>query len=374
MKSVGGKMVFTQDQVIFSSSQLINTYLDVYPPKTKEYLESLKKKYTSGQIIEKLTQIIPFNVLVIGDAIIDQYHYCLPLGKSSKEPVMVHRYTGEESFTGGSLMTANHIASICNRISLVTVLGKKRSMRPFIIKHLKKAVTPAFFYEKKMSTITKRRYVDAFTRQKLFQISYLLDVEIDKSLEKDIIKYLKTEIKKYDLVVVNDFGHGMMTEKIIKLVCRRAAFLALNVQANSANYGFNIITKYKRADFICIDEQEIRLATHEKYDDLKPLVRKVGRILKCPNIIVTKGPEGSINFSEGTGFSYTPSLTHNIVDRVGAGDALFAYTSICQFSKIDWELVSFIGNVAGALHIQTVGNKKPVELVDMVKFITRLLK
>lgn len=374
MKRIGGKLVYTSDQVVFSSSRLINTYLDVYPPKTKEYLESLKRKYTSEQIIEKLTQTNQLNVLVIGDAIIDQYHYCLPLGKSSKEPVMVHGYRGDESFAGGSLMTANHIASLCNRVSLATVLGKKRSMRPFIIKHLKKSVTPAFFYEKKMSTIVKRRYVDAFTRQKLFQISYLLDFEIDKNLELDIIKYLRTEIKKYDLVVVNDFGHGMITDKIIRLVCRNAAYLALNVQANSANYGFNIITKYKRADFICIDEQEIRLATHAKHSDLKSLVRKVGRILKCPNIIVTKGPEGSINYSEGAGFSQTPSLTQNIVDRVGAGDALFAYSSICQFSKMDIELVAFVGNVAGALHIQTVGNKKPVELVDMEKFITRLLK
>lgn len=375
MKSVGGKLVYTSDQIIFSSSSLINTYLDVYPPKTKEYLESLKKKYTSEQIIEKLTQTNQLNVLVIGDAIIDQYYYCLPLGKSSKEPVMVHRYTGEESFAGGSLMTANHVAAISDQVRLVTVLGRRRSFRSFIGKHLKKTVSPQFFYDKKMMTTpVKRRYVDAFTKQKLFQISYLSEGDIDKSSEKEIVKFLRHEIKNFDLIVVNDFGHGMMTERLIRTVCKKAPFLALNVQANSANYGFNIITKYKRADFICIDEQEIRLATHAKHVDLKLLVRKVGRILKCPNIIVTKGPEGSINYSEGTGFSYTPSLTDRIVDRIGAGDALFAYTSVCQFSKMDWELVAFIGNVAGALHIQTVGNKKPVELVDMEKFITRLLK
>lgn len=146
------------------------------------------------------------------------------------------------------------------------------------------------------------------------------------------------------------------------------------MQANSANYGFNVITKYPKADFICIDSQEIRLATHDKYNELPLLIKKIYEKMKCNDLIVTKGFEGSIYFSKNGGFYETPSLTEKVVDRVGAGDALFAFTAPCCYSGMERDLVAFIGNVAGALQVQTVGNREPVEFVDMASFITRLLK
>ena len=140
------------------------------------------------------------------------------------------------------------------------------------------------------------------------------------------MKYLKDHIKKFDLVVVNDFGHGLMTKKIIRFVCGKANYLALNVQANSANYGYNVITKYPHADFVCIDEQEIRLATHDKTGDVQNLIKKIYRKLRCKQIMVTRGNEGTVSYGS-QGFLQTPSLTDKVVDRVGAGDALFAITS-----------------------------------------------
>jgi len=173
---------------------------------------------------------------------------------------------------------------------------------------------------------------------------------------------------------VNDFGHGMLTQKLIKLICSKANFLAINVQANSSNYGFNTITKYPKADFVCIDEQEIRLALHDKYNSLQPLIHTVYKKMKCKMIIVTRGSEGTISYSKNHGFIESPALTQKVVDRVGAGDSLFAITAPCVYSGMNDDLTSFIGNVAGALQVQTIGNKKSIELIHLTKFITRLLK
>lgn len=374
VRTVGGKLIFSDDDIIFSSSKIISDYLEVYPAKTKKYLDILKNKYTAEKIVDKLSALSSLRILLIGDAIIDQYHYCLPMGKSSKEPVMVHQYIEDESFTGGTLATANHISTLTKNIRLITLLGKKESYEKFISNHLKPQIKPKFFYREDGNTIIKRRYLDFYTSQKLFQVSFLKDELIPENLESQIIKFINNEIKKYELVIVNDYGHGLLTDKIIKLICQRANYLALNVQANSANYGFNVITKYPRANFICIDSQEIRLATHDKYNKLPLLIKKIYNKMKCQDLIVTKGYEGSISFSKNEGFHETPSLTDKVVDRVGAGDALFAFTAPCMYLGFDRDLVSFIGNVAGALQVQTVGNREPVDFVDMARFITRLLK
>lgn len=374
VQKAGGKLIFTDDDVVFSSSKLINDHLAVYPPRTKKYLDLLKTRYTSEYLLEKLSNLSKIKVLLIGDAIIDQYHYCLPMGKSSKEPVMVHQYISEESFLGGTLATANHLSALCDAITMITVLGRKNSFKKFIKQNLKPNIKPVFFYQTNHHTIIKRRYVDGSMKQKLFQISYLKNEDITPSIEKQILKFLKKEIKNYDLVVVNDFGHGLLTNKMIRFISEKSNYLALNVQANSANYGFNVITKYPRADFVCIDEQEIRLATHDRYSDIEDLIKMIYVKMRAREMIVTRGASGSLGYSRKDGFYETPALTDKVVDRVGAGDALFALSSPCMYAGMEKDLASFVGNVAGALQVQTVGNKKPVELDDLHRFINRLLK
>jgi len=373
VKALGGILKFTDD-IIFSSSHLINEHLDVYSPITKKYLNEFKQNHEADAVIETLTTLRSKKILVIGDSIIDEYDYCETMGKSSKEPIVVHRYISKEQFAGGTLATANHLASLSSQVTLISLLGKKRSFRGFIDRRLKPEISAKFFLQPGESTIVKRRFVDMATRQKLFQISFIKDKTLDQKIETQVVKFLKKELGNFDIVIVNDFGHGFLTEKIVRLLSHRAKFLALNVQANSANYGFNVITKYPRADYICIDEHELRLATHDKYGNLDSLIKKIARKMKCRLLLVTRGSNGSISYSSNNSFISTPTFTDHVVDRVGAGDAFFAITAPCVYAGMDEHEVGFVGNVAGALKVQTVGNKFPLEFKDMTKFITRLLK
>lgn len=372
VRAHGGTVVYTND-ITFSSSSLINTYLDVYPPRTKAFLQSFQKKYTDSTIVEKLQKLASLKVFVIGDAIIDQYVYSDPMGKSTKEPITVHKYLSEESFAGGALATANHLAALCDRVTLVTLLGAKRPFDTFIRAHMRPQVKLKLFSQDGSETIVKRRYIDQLTKQKLFQITYIKDSEALGRVEESIVKYLKAEIPKYDCVVINDFGHGILSKRVIRAIYSKAKYISLNVQANSANFGFNIITKYPRANFVCIDDLELRLATHNRYGDIQSLAKRIYNKLRVDSMVITRGPYGASSYSTKTGFITIPALTQTIVDRVGAGDALFAITAPCVYGGFPLELANFIGNVAGALKIATVGNKYPIDFEEMTQFITRLL-
>lgn len=373
LASFGGKIVYN-DEAAFSSTRLINAYLDIYPPETKAFIGDFRKRYSSEEIVERLESLRPVKVMIIGDAIIDQYVYSSPMGKSTKEPIVVHKYLREESYAGGSLATANNVAALCDRVTLVTALGRRKSFTSFIKRHMRPSVKLALFYQQQRKTIVKRRYIDYDTKQKLFQVSYIQDdLKVD-AIEASVVSYLKRELPKYDLVIVNDFGHGFLTKKMIRTIYAKAAYIALNVQANSANYGFNIITKYPRANFVCIDEQEIRLAMHDRYAPLPTLIKRIYTKMKCQQMIITRGKHGSNSYSSATGLMRVPALTEKVIDRVGAGDALFAMTSPCVYKGMDLELVTFIGNVAGSIQVATIGNKVPIARDEMMSFIIRLLK
>lgn len=373
IKAVGGRLFFTDD-ITFSSSKLINDYLDAYPPRTVKYLKAMNKRYPIDYIIEAIGALKKLKVLVIGDTIIDEYHYCVPMGKSSKEHLVANRYDSQEMFAGGSLATANNTASVCGQVDLVTVLGAKKSYQSFIERHLCSNVKAAFFYRPNTETIIKRRYVSKTQNRKLFEICFIEDTDIARREEEQILEHLKKVIKNYDLVIVSDYGHGLLTKRIRDFICSKAKYLALNVQTNSANIGFNLVTKYHRANCVCVDELELRYATHDRVSDLRNHAKKVYNQMGCEHIIATRGSSGSLCYSKEHGFHETPAFASRVIDAIGAGDAFFAYIAPCFVAKLPQEVVSFIGNAVGSLAVQIVCNREPVKSVDLIKFITRLLK
>jgi sugar/nucleoside kinase (ribokinase family) len=176
------------------------------------------------------------------------------------------------------------------------------------------------------------------------------------------------------MVLAADFGHGLITPRIVKILSQKANFLSVNVQTNSANLGFNLITKFQRADYICIDEPEIRLACHDKFSDLEKLIVQISKKLSCEKIIITRGHKGSLAYSRKEGFKEIPVFSKEIVDRIGAGDAFFSITSPIVFKNSPIQIVGFIGNAVGAMKVLIVGNRSSVEPVPLFKYITTLLK
>lgn len=373
VRSVGGDIYFT-DEITFSSSHLINNYFGTHSETTRTYLEKLREKYSLDDIKNKFKEVKNLRALVIGEAVIDEYHFCRPLGKSGKENLVVMKYTKEESYAGGSLALVNHLASFCSDVHLVTCLGSKDSKTDFIARSLKSNIGTKFFYRDDTQSIVKRRFVDEAFLNKLFEIYYFDDAALPPDLSKQISGYLKTIIADYDVVIVLDYAHGFLNQELINLICAEAKFLAVNTQTNSANFGFNLITKYPRADYICIDEPELRLATHEKYAPVEDLTKEIVAKLNAKKVVITRGHNGSMSYCARDGFSYAPVLSSKVVDRVGAGDAFLAVTAPCVAAGFPMDLVPFIGNLVGALKVQIVGNKSFVDSDTLLKSITSILK
>lgn len=371
IKSIGGRMHFT-DEIAFSSTRLLNTSFSVYPEEAQGFLEQFQRNYSAEDIIKRLKNLRGMKVLVVGDAIIDQYHYCSSLGKSPKENIITTKYSEEETFAGGALAAANHVAGFCGSVHLVTCLGREDSYEEFIKSHLKPNITTRFFYRDGPTTL-KRRFVETAFLSKIFEICYLDDSELAGPLSEEVYDYLANTTSDYDLVLVPDFGHGLIGERLAELLCDKARFLAVNAQTNSANAGFNLITKYSRADYICLDETEIRLACHDKSSKVEDLIVRIAKELKCNRITVTRGHHGSITYSSEDGFFETPALSQEVVDRVGAGDAYLSITSPCVADGNPMEVVGFIGNAVGALKVRIVCNRGSVEPVPLYKFIRALL-
>ena len=96
--------------------------------------------------------------------------------------------------------------------------------------------------------------------------------------------------------------------------------------------------------------------------------------LKCRNFVVTRGRKGCLVRGKNGSYIACPSLTMNVVDRVGSGDAFFSIASMASFLGADDELIGFLGNMIGAMAVEIIGNEKAIDKLSLKKYITSLMK
>jgi rfaE bifunctional protein kinase chain/domain/rfaE bifunctional protein nucleotidyltransferase chain/domain len=371
VKKIGGEIRFT-DEITFSSSSIINERFNILSKDAKEYLKTLKRDYTSSDIVRILKSLNNMNVLIIGDVILDEYVFCKAVGKPEKAAVVSTKFLYNEVYAGGCLAVANHVAGFVKNVQLVSCLGNDNK-EEYIKKHLRDNIRSKFFYRKYAPTIVKTRYLEKFERSKLFEVSQINDEFIDQKVEESVISYLNNNIPKYDMVLVADFGHGLITPKIQETISKKSKFTAVNAQTNSINFGFNMITKYSNVDYISIDERELRLPYRAKFGEIEPLIRRVAKDTQCKRINITLGGSGSIYYQDGKTY-YVPIFSDRVVDSVGAGDAVLAITSLLAKKKAPPKVIPFVGNVVGGLKVKTMGNKEPINPSDLFTFINYVMK
>lgn len=371
---LGQMRIHETDGFSLSSSEIMKNFLNIYPDEVKGFLKHFGKKYSLREITQRINELQKLKILLIGDGIIDEYHYCESLGRSAKAPLVVNRYIEHETFAGGAFAIANHIAGICSGVHLVSLLSSTSSREDFIRKCMKPNVSMNFFNREDGPTIVKKRYINRYSNQKMFEVNYLNDNYINENLEDEVIKYLKSVVSDYDLVLISDFGHGFITKKIIDVIQKNGVKFAVNTQTNAANAGYNMITKYRRPEYVCLDESELRWAAQERFADIEFVAKKIIKEIRGKSLIVTLGKYGSLGVNDSNQVNRTPVFSSRVVDTVGAGDAFFAFTAPCICYNMPLDLASFIGNAVGALAVQIVCNKKSVEKYELFEFINALLK
>jgi rfaE bifunctional protein nucleotidyltransferase chain/domain len=373
IRAIGGEIAFTED-IVYSSSALINQYMSQYPEHVRDYLCEFGGKHAAEDVLAPLRAAENLKVLVIGETIIDEYAYCEAIGKSGKEPVLATRAINSERHGGGVLACANHAASFASRVDVLTMLGEGMDEEDFVRGSLRPNVTPHFLEKKNSPTIVKKRYVEQYLSQKMFEVYTMNDAALDDRADGELCDKLKGMLPDYDVVVVADYGHGMLTRNAIDVLCRHSKFLAVNTQSNAGNHGFNMISKYSRADYVCLAQREVALETRNLDLTADQMVRHIAGRLNCPRVMMTMGSKGTLFHTAPFGYHRAPALATKVVDRVGAGDAVLCVTALAVAAGAAPEMIPFIGNIVGAEAVTILGNQRSIERIPLYRHVECLLK
>jgi len=374
VKKSGGCIRYSKD-VTFSSSTLLNKYSDIYSSKQKNFMKSITKKLYEADMNNFIDNSFnDLKVLVIGETIIDEYVFCEALGKSGKEPMLVLRELEAEKYLGGASAIANHLSSFVKKVDLLSCLGHDKQYEEFTLKNLSSNIKTKFIYKEKSPTIIKKRFIDKNSKSKTLGVYSLNDDNLSKKQENSVISYLNKS-NKYDLIIVADYGHGFITEKIAKVISNKKIFLSLNAQINSSNSGFHSIKKYPNCNSIIINESELRHELRSREGNLNELMKILSVNLKADFVVVTRGTEGSTIYNKKKDlYTSCPAFASKVVDKVGSGDALLPIISISLAKKMDDDISLFLGSLAAAQSVETISNSKSVNKIEIVKTLQHAIK
>ena len=267
-------------------------------------------------------------VLFLGEEITDIYHYGQILARPLKEPILCMEAKHTERFSGGVTAAADIARSFCE----VEVRSN--------------------------ASVTKERFIEKSHVRKLFEV--YRDYKINETWDG-----ISDE---FDSIIVLDYGHGMFSEALVRAVeGLDIPFLAVNVQSNAGNYGFNLATKWSGVDYLCMDEMEARLATQNREGRIEESLEALSGI--SPRIVVTLGEKGAIGLDKEN-FTYSQAFTDKVVDTMGAGDAFFAVTALFA-DRMEMSGLLTLGNAAGALKAQIVGHREPVTKNALLAYLAR---
>lgn len=376
IKATGGTLVIAPPFQI-SAAHPISNPLSAYSPEVSTYLERFSSRHSAASVLGWLERARNLKVLVVGEAILDEYHYCETMGKSGKEPILATRFLHSERFAGGILAVANNVAAFSDQVTVLTILGSHGGVpdpeEAYIREALDPKVNPVFIYQEDAPTILKRRFVEHYPLQKLFEVYLLKHMDEAGPEALELCKRLEELVPQFDVVIVTDYGHGMLVPEAVDILCRKAKFLAVNTQANADNQGFNTVSKYPRADFVSLSERELRLEVRSKGRETISIIQDVAQRIGCQSMLITRGNHGNVVFDRTTGISTSPSLSNRILDRVGAGDTVLSAASLCVAQGAPADVVGFLSNVVGAYAVATVGHRHSLNLDRLNEHVTGIL-
>ena len=152
-------------------------------------------------------------ILVIGDLMIDHYLWGKCERISPEAPVQIVNIDKESSVLGGAGNVINNLRALGSRVDVLSVVGDD-----YVANELKalleniKVQSNMLIIEQNRKTSKKSRLIAS--QQQVLRYDNESIEDISSASEKEIINKLSANISNYDVVILSDYGKGVLTTKL----------------------------------------------------------------------------------------------------------------------------------------------------------------
>lgn len=307
-----------------------------------------------AKIEHTISKFSDVKILVIGDLILDEFIWGDSFRISPEAPVPVVLVERESLMPGGAANVASNISSIGAKAYLSGAIGKDEHGRQLEMILKRKGVDlEGVVSDPERPTTLKTRVVAR--HQQVVRIDREKNAPLSESMARELVDYIKEKIDEVDGIIIEDYGKGAVTPKILKeivpLARRRKKVIAVDPKEEHFSY-------YRGVTVITPNRKEAEAMGGIKATDdtsLDRLGRSLLERLKLQAALITLGEQGMKLFERGGRITHIPTVAQEVFDVSGAGDTVIATFTAALCAGAKMIEAAHISNFAGGIVVGKVG-------------------
>jgi D-beta-D-heptose 7-phosphate kinase/D-beta-D-heptose 1-phosphate adenosyltransferase len=307
------------------------------------------------------------SVMVVGDLILDEFIWGDVSRISPEAPVPVVWVKKESFMPGGASNVANNLSSLGAKVYSVGVVGDDRRGETLTGELERKGIDiSGVLVDGSRPTTLKTRVVAG--HQQIVRIDKEYTEALSDSMVRKMTDNIAGMIKKVDAVIIEDYGKGVITPKLLQKIVPMAKRLNKIISVDPKEEHFRY---YRGITVITPNNHEAARAVGFQIKDDASLKRAGAFLLSkvgCKIALVTLGENGMAVFRKGKPMEHIPTVAQEVFDVSGAGDTVIAAYTLALAAGGDPVESAHIANCAAGIVVGKIG----IAVVDPDELIIRI--
>ena len=286
-------------------------------------------------------------ILVIGDLMIDHYLWGKCERISPEAPVQIVNIDKENSVLGGAGNVINNLRALESNVDVLSVIGNDTTAKELeaLLENIK-VQSNMLIIEQNRKTSKKSRLIAS--QQQVLRYDNESIEDISSASEKEIINKLSANISNYDVVILSDYGKGVLTTKLTQEIISISNKNKVKVFVDPKGKDYS---KYKGAYTLTPNKKEAIEASNILINDnesLEKAIKKLKEECELEVSLITLSESGIAIFDDN--LRIKPTVAREVYDVTGAGDTVIASIAfaIANHMKID-DAIQFANLAAGVV-------------------------
>lgn len=293
-------------------------------------------------------------VLCIGDVMLDKFIYGSAVRISPEAPIPVLAVERESTMLGGAGNVVRNIISLGGSATFISVVGNDDVGNTIIGLTAKEPrLYPYLLMDNSRISTQKMRYIAG--SQQLMRADRESKDDISEKFVEQIVGIVRQEIERHDVVVLSDYGKGVLTEELVRQIIEISKDADVPVIVDPKSNDFS---RYSDAYLVSPNQKELASAFGvEVYEEAEMVdaARILMRANDIKNILVTRGAGGMLLVKPAGEPYQVKARAREIYDVSGAGDTSLATLAVALGSGASIEDAVYLSNTAGGIVVGKMG-------------------
>ena len=293
------------------------------------------------------------NILVIGDLMIDHYLWGKCERISPEAPVQVVAIEKETAVLGGAGNVVHNLKALGAKVDVLSVIGDDTNAHELKILLSDIHVSgDALIVQEARKTSKKSRIIAS--QQQVVRYDKESTDDISKESELKIVEHFKKNITSYDMVLLSDYGKGVLTNELTRALIDIANKHGKKVLVDPKGEDY---TKYSGAYLLTPNKKEAIEASKVNIKDEASLLEAITKLKSECSLsvgLITLSEDGIAIYDDA--LRTHPTVAREVYDVTGAGDTVIASLGFSLACGYDIDQAVKFSNLAAGVVVGKIGS------------------